>query len=66
MEILDVRWYCAGHGNVGIVKVLDEYEGVKYYIGQCSGINEQYDMKHIADWGSGFPQDAGEVLFADF
>lgn len=63
MEILDVRWYCAGHGNVGIVKVLDEYEGVKYYIGQCSGTDEKYDIEHIASWGSTFPIDAGEVLF---
>lgn len=64
-DIVDVRWFCSGHGNVGIVKVLDEYKGVKYYIGQCEGYDEEIDIRHIADWGSSFPRDAGQVLFGD-
>jgi hypothetical protein len=66
MQILDVRWFCAGHGNVGIVKVLGDHGGVLYYIGQCSGSDADSDMQHIASWGSRFPAGAGEELFSDF
>ena len=59
----NVMWFCAGHGNVGIVKVYDKYDGVKYYIGACSGANEEADMDHIAKWGSKFPTSAGDELF---
>ena len=62
MEILDVMWFC-GRTNVGIVKVNDEFEGVKYYIGAVAGFNEESDMKFLAEWGSTFPKSAGDVLF---
>jgi len=62
MEILDVMWFC-GRSNVGIVKVNDEFEGVKYYIGAVAGFNEEEDIIFIADWGSTFPKSAGDVLF---
>lgn len=67
MKILDVKWYCAGHGNCGIVRVQDEYDGIKYYIGSFPGEerghNEEEDKQWIADWGSSFPVAAGDVLF---
>ena len=60
MKILDVRWF----NFVGIVRVEDPYEGIKYYIKNISGLmTEDEDMKDIADWGSTFPKDAGDVLF---
>ena len=62
MEILDVKWFC-GRTNVGIVMVDDEYGGIKYYIASVSGANEEIDKKFIADWGSTFPNPAGEALF---
>jgi hypothetical protein len=62
MEILDCMWF-SGRTSVGIVKVKDEYEGVKYYIGSAMGIKEKDDMQHIADWGATFPKSAGDVLF---
>lgn len=62
MEILDVKWFC-GRTNVGIVKVNDEYDGIKYYIAAVSGLNEDTDIKFIAEWGSTFPKEAGEALF---
>lgn len=62
-KILDAMWFCAGHGNVGIVRVSTEYEGIKYYIGQCDGIDDEVDRQYIADWGSTFPAAAGDVLF---
>lgn len=62
MKILDVRWFC-GRSNVGIVRVEDEFDGIKYYIGACKGMDEDMDKQWIADWGSTFPQDAGDILF---
>ena len=59
----EVLWFCSGHGNVGIVKVNDQYDGIKYYIGACSGLNEGLDIDHIAKWGSKFPKSAGDLLF---
>ena len=66
MEILDVKWYCAGHGNCGIVKVNDPYDGIKYYIGAFRGDNEEEDKQWIASWGSSFPKEAGDILFNTF
>lgn len=63
MKILDVMWFCAGHGNVGIVKILDEYDGIRYYLGQCKGLDIDEDINHIHHWGSVFPNEAGDVLF---
>jgi uracil phosphoribosyltransferase len=64
MKILDVRWF----NDVGIVRVEDEYDGIKYYIGAIDthlnyGNSEEYDKERIADWGVKFPNDAGDVLF---
>lgn len=59
----NVMWFCAGHGNVGIVKVDDQYGGIKYYIGQCSGREEAGDIDHITKWGSSFPKPVGDKLF---
>ena len=62
MKILDTYWFNGG----GIVKVLDEYEGVKYFIRGYDPLDsddEQTDAEFVANWGSTFPSDAGEVLF---
>lgn len=68
MKILDVYWFC-GRSNVGIVRVEDEYDGIKYYIGsppmsEFSPYSEEADKKWIAEWGSTFPRDAGDQLFS--
>ena len=65
MKIEDTIWFCAGHGNVGIVKVRTHGGEVKYFIGQCKGEDEGMDKMWIADWGSSFPTEAGKVLFGD-
>ena len=62
MKILDVMWFC-GRSNVGIVRVEDEYDGIKYYIGLGFGENKTADEQYIADWGSTFPNEAAERLF---
>ena len=62
MKVLDVRWFC-GTSNIGIVRCELEYEGVKYYVGSCSGMDEEVDKEYIAAYGSTFPSDAGDLLF---
>ena len=62
MKILDTRWFC-GRTNVGIVQVNDEYDGIKYYIASPAGHDESIDAQFIADWGSTFPKDVGDMLF---
>lgn len=62
MKILDVIWF-SGTSCVGVVKVLDEFEGIKYYISSATGMDEEVDMEHIAAWGATFPSDVGNFLF---
>lgn len=59
MKVLDAIWF----NKVGIVRVEDEYDGIKYYVKDVDGLNEEDDMWNIAYWGSTFPKNAGDVLF---
>lgn len=59
MKILNVLWF----NYVGIVQVETEVGEIKYYINQIDGWNEEDDKKKIAEWGSPFPNDAGDILF---
>ena len=63
--IKDVRWFTSVDACIGIVKVETQYDGVQYFIGACSGYDEEADSRWIADWGGRFPVDAGKVLFND-
>lgn len=60
--MIDVRWF-SGRNCVGIVKIVDPYDGVKYYIGVGQGIDEGFDAQLIADWGAKFPRELGDILF---
>lgn len=60
MKVLGVRWF----NSVGIVKVEDEFDGIKYYIRHIDGYNEKQDIQRIMEWGAKFPNDAGDVLFS--
>lgn len=62
MKIHDVKWFC-GRSNVGIVRVEDQFDGIKYYIGSVDGHDETTDMNWLANWGSRFPKEAGDLLF---
>lgn len=68
-DFLDVKWFCSGHGNVGIVRVQNDYYGydddneIKYYIAKVTGKDEQADIQWVMQYGSSFPKDAGDVLF---
>jgi hypothetical protein len=59
-------WFC-GRTNVGIVQVPPLVTGdeVKYYIAAVAGHSESADIEFIADYGSLFPKEAGDILFAD-
>ena len=63
MKILNVLWF-GGRDTIGIVQVEDEYDGTGYYIGSIAmPTTEEEDSRYIADWGTTFPKDAGDVLF---
>lgn len=62
MKILDVRWF-NGRSCVGVVRIEDPYDGIKYYIGTCAGMEEEIDMEYIAAWGARFPNNVGDILF---
>lgn len=57
-----VRWF-NGRQCIGVVRVIDPYDGVKYYVGVGSGYDEQDDIEQIKSWGTRFPNDAGDVMF---
>lgn len=62
MKVLDSIWFI----NCGIVRIEDEYEGIKYYIRGIQS-NEwstpEKDEQFVAEWGSTFPREAGDILF---
>lgn len=62
MKILDVYWFNGG----GIVRVDTEYDGIVYYIRGIDGDmfkGPTTDARFIAEWGSTFPNAAGDALF---
>lgn len=62
MKLLDVMWF-TGQQCVGIVRCDVEYEGIRYYVGVASGMDEGVDTEHIMAWGAHFPREAGDLLF---
>lgn len=61
---VDVKWFSNSTGTVGIVKVQDSITGkFKYYIGAGKGVDEGFDSKYIAEWGSHFPLEAAIAIF---
>lgn len=62
MQVLDAIWF-SGTSTVGLVQVLDEYDGIKYYIGIATGMDEEVDKEHISAWGASFPKNVGDILF---
>jgi hypothetical protein len=63
MEILDTYWFTNTTGVTGVVKVLDKWDGIKYYIGAAGGYDSSRDAEQIAKWGSSFPVVSGDKLF---
>ena len=63
MKILRTHWFSNRDGITGIVHASTDYDGLKYFIGYVSGEDETADAQYLADQGSTFPTDAGDVLF---
>lgn len=63
MNILNSTWFTNKDSCIGIVQVKDHHEGIKYYIGLGFGENKTADEQYIADWGTKFPADVGNLLF---
>lgn len=63
MKVLDVIWFSNMFGSTGIARVQTEYEGIKYYISPVLGTDIDFDTQRVADWGSTFPNTAGDALF---
>jgi hypothetical protein len=65
MKILDSYWFTntTMSGCIGVVKIEDDYEGIKYYIGLGQGFDSDTDSRRIAECGSTFPAQAGQELF---
>lgn len=62
-KIVGTTWFTSGRDCIGIVAIDDKYDGLKFYIGNGNGLNEETDARHIADWGSHFPVSAGLAIF---
>lgn len=59
----NVRWFRC----VGIARRYDEQDNQWfYYIKDIDGIDEETDYFSIIDWGSHFPADIGNLLFANY
>jgi len=62
MKILDVMW--VGDGQFGIVKVEDDYDGIRFYgAPTVSGNTPEEDAEHIAQWGNTIVPETFERFF---
>ncbi len=63
MKLLDIRWF-TGRALIGIARIEDTYDGIKYYISAIPNPStEKEDAQFVIDWGNTFPKDAGDILF---
>ena len=64
IEILESVWFSPGDGMnlIGIVKIKNEFEEIKFYIGTGEGFDKEEDEKSIAEYGARFPNECGEKL----
>jgi len=54
-EILNVDWYTAASGTVGIVQVRWGWGQKSTYIAPVEGKNQDEDIQHVIHWGAQFP-----------
>lgn len=62
IQITGVCWFTSFNSCVGVVRILDKYEGFKYYIAATSGNSEVEDIKFIASYGAPFYKKSAELL----
>lgn len=63
MTPLKALWFEGGKGTIGIVKAMNDFKEVLYFIGAGDGLHEVIDVNNIANRGAPFPKEAAEVLF---
>jgi hypothetical protein len=63
MTPLRAKWFNTKTGIVGIVYAQDDYENKDYFIGVAQGLHEPIDIANIANIGTPFPKDVGDLLF---
>ena len=64
-NVLNSYWF-SQLGNprtIGVVHIIDEFEGDVFFIGVAYGEDELDDEQHIAGTGAKFPLEAGAKLF---
>jgi len=63
--VVDSYWF-SQLGNprtIGIVHIIDEFDGDSFFIGNADGIDKLDDEQYIADTGAKFPLEVGAKLF---
>ena len=63
MTPLRAKWFNTKTGIVGIVFAEDDFGNKDYFIGVAQGIHEPIDIANIANIGTLFPQEVGDLLF---
>jgi len=63
MTPLRAKWFNTKTGIIGIVYAQDDFENKDYFIGVAQGLHEPIDIANIANIGTIFPQDVGDLLF---
>ena len=61
-KIIESLWYHCGTDGIGIVKTLNDQGELQYYIGTGYGANMKEDEQRIANWGTRFSLEAGNIL----
>lgn len=61
-KIIWVRWFSDANHSIGIVVTENENKDNKAYLGVARGIDEEYDMEYIANWGAKFPLVSAALL----
>ena len=63
MNPLRAKWFNTKTGIIGIVYAADDSGNKDYFIGVAQGLHEPIDIANIANIGTLFPKDVGDLLF---
>jgi len=63
MTPLRAKWFNTKTGIIGIVFAEDDFGNKDYFIGVAQGLHEPIDIANIANIGTLFPQEVGDLLF---
>ena len=63
MNPLRAKWFNTKTGIIGIVFAEDDFGNTDYFIGVAQGLHEPIDIANIANIGTLFPKEVGDLLF---